>query len=98
MAGRGLREGRVRVLAIIIAFPLAACGIGAQLDARSEYQKSTDNYQQCMAANPGAPQQCEALRPAMEAAGSKYEQVSPNLLDTIKVSPGTTPPDYAAPR
>lgn len=88
----------MRVLAIIIAFPLAACGLGAQLDARSEYQKSTDNYKQCMAANPGAPQQCESLRLAMEAAGSKYEQVSPNLLDTIKVSPGTTPPDYAAPR
>ena len=88
----------MRVLAIFIVLPLAACGMGAQLDARNDYQKATDNYKQCMAANPGAPQQCEALRLAMETAGRKYEEVSPNLLDTIKVNPGTTPPDYASPR
>jgi hypothetical protein len=88
----------VRVLAAIIALPLAACGMGAQLDARNDYQKTTDNYKQCMAANPGAPQQCEALRLEMETAGRKYDEVSPNLLDTIKVNPGTTPPDYARPQ
>ena len=88
----------MRVLAIFIVLPLAACGMGAQLDARNDYQKATDEYKQCMAANPGAPQQCEALRLAMETAGRKYEEVSPNLLDTIKVNPGTTPPDYASPR
>ena len=88
----------MRVLAIFIVLPLAACGMGAQLDARNDYQKATDNYKQCMAANPGALQQCEALRLAMETAGRKYEEVSPNLLDTIKVNPGTTPPDYASPR
>lgn len=88
----------MRVLAIFIVLPLAACGMGAQLDARNDYQKATDSYKQCMAANPGALQQCEALRLAMETAGRKYEEVSPNLLDTIKVNPGTTPPDYASPR
>jgi hypothetical protein len=85
----------VRVLAIIVAFPLAACGMGAQLDARNDYQEATDSYMQCMAANPRAPQQCEALRLTMEAAGRKYEEVSPNLLDKIKVNPGSPPPDYA---
>jgi hypothetical protein len=88
----------VRVLAIFIVLPLAACGMGAQLDARNDYQKATDDYKQCMAANPGALQQCEALRLAMETAGRKYDEVSPNLLDTIKVNPGTTPPDYASPQ
>jgi hypothetical protein len=86
-------EDRVRVLAIIIGLPLAACGMGAQLDARNDYQKATDDYKQCMAANPGAPQQCEALRLAMETAGRKYDEVSPNLLE--KVKPGSPPPDYA---
>ena len=83
----------MRVLAIFIVLPLAACGMGAQLDARNDYQKATDEYKQCMAANPGAPQQCEALRLAMETAGRKYEEVSPNLLDRVK--PGSPPPDYA---
>jgi hypothetical protein len=86
----------VRVLVAIIALPLAACGMGAQLDARNDYQKATDDYKQCMAANPGVPQQCEALRLAMETAGHKYDEVSPNLLDKIK--PGSPPPDYASPR
>ena len=86
----------MRVLAIFIVLPLAACGMGAQLDARNDYQKATDEYKQCMAANPGAPQQCEALRLAMETAGRKYDEVSPNLLD--KVKPGSPPPDYASPR
>jgi hypothetical protein len=89
------KEACVRILAAIIAFPLAACGMGAQMDARNEYQQATDSYKQCMAANPGAPQQCEALRLAMETAGRKYEEVSPNFLDKMKVRPGNPPPDYA---
>ncbi len=85
----------MRILAIIIALPLAACGIGSQVDARNEYQKSTDNYKQCLAANPGAPQQCETLRLAMEADGRKYQEVSPDLLDKVQIRPGSPPPDFA---
>jgi hypothetical protein len=85
---------RVRILATIIALPLAACGIGSQVDARNEYQRSTDNYQQCLAANRGAPQQCEALRVAMEAAGRKYQEVAPDWLDSAKIRPGEPPPGY----
>jgi len=84
---------RVRILAAIIVLPLSACGIASQVDARNEYQKSTDNYKQCLVANPGGPQQCEALRLAMEADGRKYHDASPVLLDKIK--PGAPPPDFA---
>jgi hypothetical protein len=93
MTGIVSGRDRVRILAAIIALPLAACGISSQVDARSEYQKSTENYQQCLAANPGAPQQCEALRLAMEADGRKYHDAAPVLLDRIK--PGSPPPDFA---
>jgi hypothetical protein len=55
-------------------------------DARNEYQKSTDKYNECLAASRAMPQRCETLRVAMEADGYKYNEVSPNLLD--KLMPG----------
>jgi hypothetical protein len=70
----------VRVLGIIaLALPLAACGIAAKVDARNEYQSSTENYKQCLAANPSAPQQCEGLRLAMEADERKYNNMSAGI-------------------
>jgi hypothetical protein len=87
----------MRIIAIVMVFPLAACGIGAQMDARTDYLKATEDYKQCMT-RPGAPQSCEQLRLAMEEKGHRYHEVAPFLLDKITgtIKPGTPPPEYAA--
>lgn len=68
------------------ALVLAGCGLGAIQDARNEYVKSTDKYDECLAANRAAPDRCEMLRQAMEADGRKYNEVSPSLLESLKRS------------
>jgi hypothetical protein len=72
----------VRSLAIFaLALVLPGCGLGSMQDARNEYQKSTEKYDQCLAANPATADRCETLRQAMEADARKYNEVSPNFID-----------------
>jgi phage tail protein X len=74
----------MRPLTILaLALVLSGCGLGSIQDARNEYVKSTEKYDQCVAANPGAAERCEMLRQAMEADGRKYNEVSPNFLDQL---------------
>jgi len=88
-------EDRVRVIGVLVlALPLAGCAVAEKIAARNEYQKSADNYKQCMAANPKAPQQCEGLRLSMEAVERKRDSISTDL----NFEPGTPPPDYAKPQ
>jgi hypothetical protein len=82
----------VRIIGVLVlALPLAACGVAEKIAARSEYQQSADSYKQCMAANPSAPQQCEALRLSMEAVERKRDSISTDL----SIKPGSPPPDFA---
>ncbi len=76
---------------LVLALALAGCSIAEKIVARNEYQQSADKYNQCLAANPTAPQQCESLRLTMEAEERKRDSISTEL--TFK--PGTPPPDYA---
>jgi hypothetical protein len=79
----------VRALTILVlAIALAGCGLRGAQEARNEYQKSTDKYNECVAASPGMPQRCDTLRVAMEADGRKYNDVSPNFLDKLKPGDG----------
>jgi hypothetical protein len=85
----------VRIPAIIaVASSLAGCAVADKIAARNEYDKSAENYRQCMAANPKTPQQCEALRLAMEQVERKRDSINTDL----NVEPGTPPPDYGQPR
>jgi hypothetical protein len=87
-------EDRVRIIGVLVlAFPLAGCGIAEKIAARNEYQQSADSYKQCMAANPTAPQQCEALRVSMESVERKRDGISTDIERIVK--PGSPPPDYA---
>ncbi|HEY2185661.1 MAG TPA: hypothetical protein VGH39_11750 [Xanthobacteraceae bacterium] len=51
-------------------------------------EKPAGKYSECLAANPGAAEKCDALRVAMEA-----EQRKPDKGFTLR--PGTPPPDFA---
>jgi hypothetical protein len=85
--GRARRfwEDGVRPLTIlVVALVLPGCGIGGIQDARNDYVKSTEKYDQCLAANRGAPDRCEMLRQAMEVDGRKYNEVAPNFIDQLK--------------
>ncbi len=73
-----------RLTVLALALGLAGCGLGSIQDARNEYVKSTEKYDQCLAASPGAADRCETLRQAMEADGRKYNEASPNVLDVLK--------------
>ena len=85
----------MRIAALIaIALLLAGCAVAEKIAARNEYEKSAENYRQCMAANPNAPKQCEALRLAMEQVERKRDSINTDL----NVEPGTPPPDYARSR
>jgi hypothetical protein len=55
---------------------LSGCGIAARVDARNEYRASTADYKTCLLQNQAAPQQCEALRLAMEADERKFNTFS----------------------
>ena len=75
----------MRYLAIFaVALVLPGCGLGKIEQARNDYQKSTQKYDECIAASPGAAERCETLRVAMEADGRKYNEVSSNFLDKLK--------------
>jgi hypothetical protein len=85
----------VRIPAIIVtAILLAGCAIAEKIAARNEYEKSAENYRQCMAAHPNAPTQCEALRLAMEEVQRRRDSINTDL----NVEPGTPPPGYGQPR
>ncbi|HEY7247219.1 MAG TPA: hypothetical protein VH678_25385 [Xanthobacteraceae bacterium] len=73
---------RLTVMALALVLP--GCGLGSIQDARNDYVKSTEKYDQCLAANRSAADRCEPLRQAMEADGRKYNDVSPNVLDILK--------------
>jgi hypothetical protein len=88
-------EGGVRIAAMIaIAISLAGCAVAEKIAARNEYQQSADNYRQCMAANPNAPQKCEAQRLAVEGVERRRDSINTDL----NMEPGTPPPDYAKSR
>jgi hypothetical protein len=85
----------VRVPAIIaLAISVAGCAVAEKIAARNEYEKSAENYRQCMAANPNTPKQCEALRLTMEQVERKRDSINTD----INFEPGTPPPDYGQPR
>ena len=85
----------MRIPAIVaMAISLAGCAVAEKIAARNEYEKSASNYRQCMAANPRTPQQCEALRLAMEQVERKRDNIDTDL----NIEPGTPPPDYGRPQ
>ncbi|RXG85338.1 hypothetical protein [Bradyrhizobium zhanjiangense] len=67
-----MRLGAVALLAI----SLGGCGAVAMIQSRSEYQDSAEKYKSCLAANTAAPQNCEALRLAMETDERKFNNMS----------------------
>jgi len=67
------------ILALTLAVPLAGCAVAAKMDARTDYQASSDQYKACLAANPASPQNCESLRLAMEVDERKYNNLSAGL-------------------
>jgi hypothetical protein len=67
----------IRILALAAAgAALAGCGIAAKVEARNDYQASSEQYKACLAANASAPQNCEGLRLAMEADERKFQNMS----------------------
>jgi hypothetical protein len=81
----------MRILAILVlALGLAACAIAARNEARTDYRSSVDDYKQCLAAHPSAPQQCEGLRLAMEADERKYNNLSAGLTPGSQRSSNVT--------
>lgn len=85
----------MRIPAIIaVATLLAGCAVADKIAARNEYDKSAENYRQCMAANPNAAQKCETLRLAMEQVERKRDSINTDL----NIEPGTPPKDYAHPQ
>jgi len=77
---------------IVIGFGLlvSSCGIAARVDARNEYRDSAEKYKQCLAANPGSPQQCDGLRLAMETDERKYNNLSAGLEPGMQQSSTVT--------
>ena len=85
----------MRVISVLIlALALTGCSIADKITARNEYQQSADSYNQCMAANPNTPRQCDGLRSSMEAVERKRDSIDTDL----HFKPGTPPPDYAKPQ
>ena len=86
-----LREGRVRVIAVLVsALFVAGCSIPEKIAARNEADKSADNYKQCMAGNATTPQRCEELRLALEASERKRDSIDTDL----KFKPAEPDPNY----
>jgi hypothetical protein len=89
------REGRVRVIAVLVsALFVAGCSIPEKIAARNEADKSADNYKQCMAANATTPQRCEELRLALEASERKRDSIDTDL----KFKAAEPDPNYGHPR
>lgn len=62
---------------VFVAFSLGGCGAGsiaAKSSAREAYQRSTANYQACLAGR--GPQACETQRLAMEADERLFNSMS----------------------
>jgi hypothetical protein len=87
-------SNRVCNIAIVLSLGgfIAGCAIAEKIVARNDAKRSAENYQQCMEANATAPQQCEALRLAMEEDERKQSSISTDL--TLK--PGTPPPTFGS--
>lgn len=65
-----------RVLGVVLIGPLlAGCAVADKIQARSDYKASADQYKACLGANPSAPQNCEALRLAMETDERKFNNM-----------------------
>jgi len=77
---------------VFIASSIAGCSIAEKVIARNQAKRSGENYQQCMEANAAAPQQCEALRLAMEEDERKKDSISTD----IDFKPGTPPPTFGS--
>ncbi len=65
--------------AVFAPLPATGCGIAAKVDARNEYQASSERYKACLAANTADPRACEGLRLAMEADEQKYTNFSAGI-------------------
>jgi hypothetical protein len=85
-------HNRICNVAIVVAVAgsIAGCSIAEKIVARNDAKRSAENYQHCMEANATAPQQCEALRLAME----EDERKQNNISTDISLKPGTPPPTY----
>jgi hypothetical protein len=75
---------------LLLAPALAGCAVADKIVARNEYDQASDKYKQCMAANTAAPQQCNELRVAMEAAERKRDGISTDL-EFLQFRPGLVP-------
>jgi hypothetical protein len=71
-----LGAGLMTRLVVLLALPLAGCGLTAKIDARQDYQTSEAQYKACLTSNPATPQKCEGFRLAMEADERKYTNLS----------------------
>jgi len=78
------------ILALTLAVPLAGCAVAAKMDARTDYQASSDRYKAYLAANPASPQNCESLRLAMEVDERKYNNLSAGLNPGSQTSANVT--------
>lgn len=75
----------MRIVAVLLLSILTGCAIAAKINAREDYEASTANYKQCLAANVATPQRCEALRLAMEADERKFNGMTAGVSRTNHV-------------
>lgn len=68
-----------KVILLALITPLCGCGVSARVDARNDYNAAAANYKACLSANTAAPQNCEALRLAMEVDERRYNNLSAGL-------------------
>jgi hypothetical protein len=65
-----------QILGVIALGSLAGgCAVADKIQARSDYKASAEQYKACLGANPSAPQNCEALRLAMETDERKFNNM-----------------------
>jgi hypothetical protein len=79
MASEGLAV--TRILVALCALTLAGCGIAAKVDARTNYQKSVEDYRACLDANANNLRACDGKRLAMEAEERAYNNMSAGITD-----------------
>lgn len=75
----GMMQRLLVCAAMAAALSLAGCGITAKVDARNEYQASSERYKACLAANPTDARPCDGFRLAMEADERKYTNFSAGI-------------------
>jgi hypothetical protein len=66
-------------ITMVATLALGGCGIAAKVDARNEYQVSSERYKACLAANPTDARLCDGFRLAMEADERKYTNFSAGI-------------------